>query len=115
MRLSDAKGGLRSAGELLMDLVEKITGRRPDDDSSWIKCRHRSGSGFAWIRLIGDRARTYPAHSLHVVVNAHAELDTDDRFGRGQDWWGKDDRHVVAPAGDRTVNLHAALHVGRAT
>lgn len=59
MRLSDTAGPLRDAGELLLRVTRSLDGHGPEELDWGYKCTHNSGSGYAWIRLIGDRARKY--------------------------------------------------------
>lgn len=110
MQLEDTTGPLRTAADLLFSISRALDGAGPEFVGGWYKLTHRNGSGYAWLRLIGDRARLYPPQSIHLVVHPHAEFLNDPRLGTGHDWWGREDRHVVATVA-RPAELALAVEV----
>jgi hypothetical protein len=110
MEIETTEGALRAAAELLFAVSRAIDGRGPQFVGGWYKLSLRDDSGYAWLRLIGDRARQYPKQSIHVVVFPHPEFRQDARLRTGRDWWGKEDRHLVVPAGD-SCQLAAAVEI----
>ena len=96
MEIEKTTGALRNLASTLSDLARAMDGTGPELSGGWYKVTHRSPSGYAWFRVIGERARIYPANSVHLVVYPHPTFREDERLGTGNDWWGKEDRHVVA-------------------
>lgn len=96
MEIEKATGRLRATADVLFQLSRLLDGNGPEISGGWYKLTHRTPSGYAWFRLVGDRARRYPPQSIHLVVYPHAEFCEDTRLQVGQDWWGSEDRHVVA-------------------
>ena len=100
MEINDTEGPLRATANLLFGLSRELDGQGPALTGGWYKLSHRDGSGYAWLRLIGDRATRFPRQSVHVVVFPHPEFQADQRLSVGRDWWSKEDRHFVAHAGN---------------
>lgn len=77
MEIAATEGPLRAAAELIFENSRTPDGNGPKMSGGCYKLSHRSGSGYAWIRLIGDRARRYPPQGVHVVVFPHAQFQDD--------------------------------------
>jgi hypothetical protein len=110
MRLDQVDGRLRKNAELLFGVGRGLTGREPEDKSGWYKLEHKDGSGFAWLRIIGEQARKYPPRSIHLALPAVPAMQRDERLHDAQNWWGKASRDLVVEEAD-LAGLATAVEV----
>lgn len=110
MHIEDVDGLLRSAADRLFQVAKGLDGRGPflpQPAQHWYRCVHPNGNDYAWLRLIGTRAKNYPRHSIHLVVRPLDDNKQDDRLQAGKDWWGSEDRHMVIVESDQAALDHA--------
>ena len=89
MRIENTRGPLQALCDKLFCLVEELSGARPQLDPSFVWYRAQSnGKAFLYLRVIGERARTFPPNSVHLTTAWDDRLAIE-RVTAGNNWYGE--------------------------
>jgi hypothetical protein len=88
MRIEQTHGPLQVFSEVLFSFIERLSGERPQRLSSadWYQAKG-GGVAFVYLRLIGERARTFPPNSVHLATKWDDRLAIR-RVVPGNNWYG---------------------------
>ncbi len=98
MRFEDTSGELRKLAERLFALVKEVSGERPQlqGNTDWYRAQGAERA-FVYLRLIGERARTFPPNSVHLATKWNERLASEQVF-QGNNWYGEPSADLAVQA-----------------